>query len=163
VSRSGWIRKISPLPGFDPRTVQPVASRYTDCVTSALPRPQKCVQIPFVLCGLIACYVVCCQVYILTWQLFVFLTSVSVAAVSGFEPDKDEQRSQLDEETARKYLENLESQMDIGANIGQLVRWAYESNITEENLKNQVRKCGKVTIVTCYSYVFLLLLRSVDC
>ena len=30
--RSGWVRKISPPrpPGFDPRTVQPVASRYTD-------------------------------------------------------------------------------------------------------------------------------------
>ena len=24
------VRKISPTPGFDPRTVQPVASRYTD-------------------------------------------------------------------------------------------------------------------------------------
>ena len=32
--RSGRVRKISPLPGFDPRTVQPVASRYTD---SAIP------------------------------------------------------------------------------------------------------------------------------
>jgi hypothetical protein len=28
--RSGRVRKISPLPGFDPQTVQPVASRYTD-------------------------------------------------------------------------------------------------------------------------------------
>jgi hypothetical protein len=28
--RSGRVRKISPTPGFDPRTVQPVASRYTD-------------------------------------------------------------------------------------------------------------------------------------
>jgi len=28
--RSGWVRKIFPPPGFDPRTVQPVASRYTD-------------------------------------------------------------------------------------------------------------------------------------
>jgi hypothetical protein len=28
--RSGQVRKISPAPGFDPRTVQPVASRYTD-------------------------------------------------------------------------------------------------------------------------------------
>ena len=28
--RSGWVRKISPPAGFDPRTVQPVASRYTD-------------------------------------------------------------------------------------------------------------------------------------
>ena len=26
----GRVRKISPPPGFDPRTVQPVASRYTD-------------------------------------------------------------------------------------------------------------------------------------
>ena len=28
--RSGRVRKISPPTGFDPRTVQPVASRYTD-------------------------------------------------------------------------------------------------------------------------------------
>jgi hypothetical protein len=28
--RSGRLPKISPPPGFDPRTVQPVASRYTD-------------------------------------------------------------------------------------------------------------------------------------
>ena len=28
--RSGRVGKISPPPGFDPRTVQPVASRYTD-------------------------------------------------------------------------------------------------------------------------------------
>jgi len=31
--RSGQVRKISPPPGFDTRTVQPVASRYTDYVT----------------------------------------------------------------------------------------------------------------------------------
>jgi len=31
--RSGQVRKISPPPGFDPRTVQPVASRYTDWAT----------------------------------------------------------------------------------------------------------------------------------
>ena len=29
-ARSGRVRKISPPLGFDPRTVQPVASRYTD-------------------------------------------------------------------------------------------------------------------------------------
>ena len=29
-SQSGKMWKISPSPGFDPRTVQPVASRYTD-------------------------------------------------------------------------------------------------------------------------------------
>ena len=28
--RSGHVRKISPPPGFDPWTIQPVASRYTD-------------------------------------------------------------------------------------------------------------------------------------
>jgi len=28
-NRSGRVRKISPPPGFDPRTVQPVTSRYT--------------------------------------------------------------------------------------------------------------------------------------
>ena len=26
--RSGWVQKISSPPGFDPRTVQPVESRY---------------------------------------------------------------------------------------------------------------------------------------
>ena len=31
--RSGQVRKISPPPGFDPRTVQPVTSRYTDWAT----------------------------------------------------------------------------------------------------------------------------------
>jgi hypothetical protein len=29
-ARSGKVRKISPPPEFDPGTVQPVASRYTD-------------------------------------------------------------------------------------------------------------------------------------
>jgi hypothetical protein len=28
--RSGQVRKILPPPGFDPRTAQPVVSRYTD-------------------------------------------------------------------------------------------------------------------------------------
>jgi len=31
--RSGRVFKISPPPGFDPRTIQPVASRYTDWAT----------------------------------------------------------------------------------------------------------------------------------
>jgi len=31
--RSGQVRKISPPPGFDPRTVQPIGSRYTDYAT----------------------------------------------------------------------------------------------------------------------------------
>ena len=29
--RSGWVRKISPAPGLDLRTVQAVVSGYTDC------------------------------------------------------------------------------------------------------------------------------------
>jgi hypothetical protein len=29
--RSGRVRKFSPPPGFDPRAVQSVASRYTNC------------------------------------------------------------------------------------------------------------------------------------
>jgi len=33
--RFGRLRKISPTSGFDPRTVKPVASRYTDCAISA--------------------------------------------------------------------------------------------------------------------------------
>jgi hypothetical protein len=37
--RCGRLRKILSPPGFDPRTVQPVASRYTDCVVPTL---QEC-------------------------------------------------------------------------------------------------------------------------
>ena len=33
--RSGRVRKILSPPGFDPRTVQSVASRYTDCAIPA--------------------------------------------------------------------------------------------------------------------------------
>jgi len=40
-SRSGQVRKISPPPGFDPRTVQPASSRYTDYAIPAS-IPQGC-------------------------------------------------------------------------------------------------------------------------
>ena len=43
-SRSGRVRKISPLPGFDPRTLQPVASRYTDWALSS-PTPVQIVWV----------------------------------------------------------------------------------------------------------------------
>jgi hypothetical protein len=33
--RTGRVQKISPAPGFDPRAVEPVASRYTDCAIPA--------------------------------------------------------------------------------------------------------------------------------
>ena len=35
-------RKISPLPGLDPRTAQPAASRYTDCVIPVHLPPNVC-------------------------------------------------------------------------------------------------------------------------
>jgi len=35
--RSGQVRKISPPPGFDPQTVQPIGSRYTDYDTRLVP------------------------------------------------------------------------------------------------------------------------------
>jgi hypothetical protein len=38
--RSRWVQKISSLPGFDPRNVQPVASRLT-----AYPGPTFCPEI----------------------------------------------------------------------------------------------------------------------
>jgi hypothetical protein len=41
-SRSGYVRKISPPPGFNPRTFQPVASRYTDY---AIPAPRSDIYI----------------------------------------------------------------------------------------------------------------------
>jgi hypothetical protein len=34
--RSGQVRNISPPRGFDPRTVQPVTSRYTDCTIPSI-------------------------------------------------------------------------------------------------------------------------------
>ena len=39
--RSGQVRKISPSTGFDPRTVQPLASRYTDWATRPTGLPVK--------------------------------------------------------------------------------------------------------------------------
>jgi len=45
--RSGQVRKISPLLGFDPRTVQPVASRYTVYTTRPTMSTQKSSYICF--------------------------------------------------------------------------------------------------------------------
>ena len=36
--QSGQVRKISPPPGFDPQTVQPVATRYTDYAIRLIPK-----------------------------------------------------------------------------------------------------------------------------
>ena len=40
--QSGQVWKISPPLGFDPRTVQPVASRYTDYATRPTPFLSRC-------------------------------------------------------------------------------------------------------------------------
>ena len=45
--RSGRVRKISPVLGFDPRTVQPIASRYTDWAT---PVPNFVLWHPLCMC-----------------------------------------------------------------------------------------------------------------
>jgi hypothetical protein len=42
--RSGRVRKISPPPGFDPRTVQSVASLYTDSATRPTSIRTYCLQ-----------------------------------------------------------------------------------------------------------------------
>ena len=44
--QSGQVRKISLPPGFDPRTVQPIASRYTTCAT----RPHTTEYIYLIFC-----------------------------------------------------------------------------------------------------------------
>jgi hypothetical protein len=40
--RSGRARNTSPQPGFDPRTVQPVASRYADKLNPLILWPRLC-------------------------------------------------------------------------------------------------------------------------
>ena len=42
--RSGRLRKISPPPGFDPRTVQHIESRYTDCAIPAQKTVHSCIK-----------------------------------------------------------------------------------------------------------------------
>jgi hypothetical protein len=80
----------------------------------------------------------CSQVYIVTWQFLVLLATVSVAALSAFELDVEQQQIQDEEAKARKYLDHLEKEFNKRANIASLVRWAYASNMTDTNLKNQV-------------------------
>ena len=53
--RSGQVRKISPQPGFDPQTVQPVGSRYTDWATRPTLMQWNCVNTKIVHL-LVKCY-----------------------------------------------------------------------------------------------------------
>ena len=57
--RSGRVRKISPPPGFDPRTVQPVTSRYTDCTISALKMKYRSLYIGIKRMWNMKCYYSC--------------------------------------------------------------------------------------------------------
>jgi hypothetical protein len=71
--RSGQVRKISPPPEFDPRTIQPVAHHYTDWAT----RPVFTCM--YVLLFLIGCvFVVCYLIY--------FLLRFSVIPIASFGP-----------------------------------------------------------------------------
>ena len=63
--RSGQVGKISPQPGFDPRTVQPVASRYTDWAILA---GQGFVKIKFL-------YVIKLHTFLLSVNIKMCLTS----------------------------------------------------------------------------------------
>jgi len=69
--RSGMVRKISPPLRFDPRTVQPVASRYTDWAIPALglvlPKIKICLNMWTVDCKL---WVVDCKLWTLSWELW---------------------------------------------------------------------------------------------
>jgi hypothetical protein len=67
--RSGQVRKISPPPGFDPRTVQPVASRYTEWATgptSILSYPvfTSHILLTTATCGLSSCI----ECYNIVWK-----------------------------------------------------------------------------------------------
>jgi hypothetical protein len=86
----GWswrVRKISPPPGFDPRTFHPVASRYTDYAISAqiyvLFHFLYLIKIPLLLLWMIPMnferfYIVCEKYFFLIWPLM--LTANVLAA-----------------------------------------------------------------------------------
>jgi hypothetical protein len=70
----------------------------------------------------------------MTYQFVVLLTTVSLAVVLGFETE----RTQDSEAKARKYLQDLDVAFNRRAHRASLVRWAYGSNMTQENLNAQV-------------------------
>ena len=62
--RSGRVRKISPTPGFDPRTVQPVGSHYTDWATGPTKHVEDIVKIKTLVgrrCSLLFCFIRLCN------------------------------------------------------------------------------------------------------
>ena len=83
--RSGQVRKIWPPPGFDPRTVQPVASHYTDWATR-LPYGIKCVIIWTVFTvhySLHRIHVIFKRLVLSVWHLLVVARRSWLADMSG--------------------------------------------------------------------------------
>ena len=78
---SGLVRKISPSPRFDPRTVQPIDSRYTDYAT--WPTKDKCKI--WYLCGLIYLWINTCLLsfgwFHGAWILYANVLEHSVCAI----------------------------------------------------------------------------------
>lgn len=57
-------------------------------------------------------------------------------------------RNDYDEEAARAYLEKTNVENGIKATESVLASWAYESNITDETLQNQVSDNSSYSVLT---------------
>jgi hypothetical protein len=78
-------RKISPTPGFDPRTVHPVVSRYTDCAKTLDPALYKTIN-PALNTAVILLYI---QIYVVV-MLVLFVTENSdVATLRGKDKESE--------------------------------------------------------------------------
>jgi hypothetical protein len=69
--RSGRVRKISPPPGFDPRTLQPVASRCEDCVITVPGMPVSMLLV-------LIFVVICLFIYFVLNITFIYALSLVV-------------------------------------------------------------------------------------
>ena len=88
--RSGRVRKILPPPGFDPRTVQPVATRYTDWAIAA---HKSYTQLPKLLC-IYSTYIIYkrvmrpvdCGLELMLWQIIFTQANVVFTSVQSYGP-----------------------------------------------------------------------------
>jgi hypothetical protein len=74
----------------------------------------------------------------MAYHFLVLVTTVSLAVVLGLETEEAKQRTQDSEAKARQYLQDLDVEFNKRAHRASLVRWAYASNMTLENLNAQV-------------------------
>ena len=75
--RSGQVQKSSPPPGFDPRIVQPVASRYTDNATRPFRSPileEYCCVVHMLWAIVCVCVCVCYCFFVCDQRIFKFRT-----------------------------------------------------------------------------------------